>query len=138
MGRLVEPVPSMHTKINTYFDLKKEIHDYFGYKEDWVTIPMDDQRDQYWMLTSEGIGGQYVHSPIPFTEETMNVGNEIYGGWLYCQRFLKKWVYRGERYTLVCADTKTDGNKFLMIFDNHKECKDDYLKKLYIEKWSKF
>jgi len=25
---------------------------------------------------------------------------------------------------MVCVDTQTDGNKFLMIFDNEKECKD--------------
>lgn len=28
--------------LNEYFKLQKEIYDYFGYKEDWVVIPIDD------------------------------------------------------------------------------------------------
>jgi len=40
---------------------------------------------------------------------------------IYTQRFLSKWVYRGEDYTMICVDTHTDGNKFLQIFNNKKE-----------------
>ena len=142
MGRLVNPVPSIKTKIENYFNLAEEIHKYFGYKEDWVTIPMDDRRGDYWMVihtekTPEGepAGGRYVYSSNPFTKESVEEGKEIYGGSIYTQRFLKKWVYRAKEMTMVCADTHTDGNKFLMLFENDKECKDEYLKKLYLEKW---
>ena len=40
---------------------------------------------------------------------------------IYTQRFLPKWVYRAEDYTMISVDTQCDGNKFLAIFDNTKE-----------------
>ena len=138
MGRLVDPAPTIKTKIKDYFNLAKEIHEYFGYKEDWVCIPMDNRIGDYWMVVGEGGGGRYVYSSEPLTKESIEAGEKIYGGTIYCQRFLNKWVYRAEKLTLVSANTHTDGNKFLMIFDNDKECKDDYLKKLYMEKWGWF
>lgn len=132
-------VPSLpiQQKIENYFNLAEEIHRYFGYKEDWVTIPMDNRIGDYWMLIEkpDGAGGRYVYSPKPFTTESVEAGTEIYGGSIYTQRFLKKWVYRAEEMTMVCANTHTDGNKFLMLFENSKECKDECLKKLYLEKW---
>lgn len=137
MGRLVEPIPSIRTKIEKYFNLADEIHEYFGYKEDWKCIPMNSQLDQYWFITGDGrVGDKYVHSPEPLTKESIEAGSNIYSGSIYTQRFLPKWVYRGKEFTLVCADTHTDGNKFLMIFDNNKECKDDKLKEAYIGKWT--
>ena len=36
--------------LQDYFKLQKEIYDYFGYKEDWVVIPLDDQTDQEWFI----------------------------------------------------------------------------------------
>jgi hypothetical protein len=123
-------------KVKDYFTLQKEIYEYFGYKEDWVLIPMEDHTDEHWMVTGKGShGDKYVHSPVPFTKDTIEAGNEIYGGWIYTQRFLGKWVYRGDDYTLVCCDTKTDGNKILMIFDNTKECTDKKLQQAYLSNW---
>lgn len=121
-------------KINVYFEIAEEIHKYFGYKEDYVCIPMDNRMDDHWMVIGEGVDGRYVYSPEPFTKESIEAGN-VFSGLIYTQRFLKKWVYRAKEMTLLCANTQTDGNKFLMLFDNDKECKDDYLKKLYMEKW---
>ena len=136
MGRLVTPTPTIKSKIKDYFALADEIHKYFGYKEDWVCIPMDNHLEDHWMVIGEGVDGRYVYSPEPFTKESVEAGS-IYSGLIYTQRFLKKWVYRGKEMTMVSANTQTDGNKFLMIFDNDKECKDEYLKKLYMEKWGK-
>ena len=31
--------------LDQYFKLQKEIYDYFGYKEDWVVIPLYDNRE---------------------------------------------------------------------------------------------
>lgn len=122
--------------LTDYFALQKQIFEYFGYQEDWKVIPLDDQTEQHWMvILNESGGGAYVYSPDPFTEESVKAGAAIYGGSIYTQRFLPKWVYRGEEYTMVCADTHTDGNKFLMIFDNSKECTDDKLKQLYADFW---
>jgi hypothetical protein len=136
MGRLVEPIPGIKTKIKNYFELAEEIHEYFGYREDWVCIPMNNRMGDYWMIIGEGVDGRYVYSDEPFTKESVEAG-KVYSGLIYTQRFLKKWVYRGKDMTLLCANTQTDGNKFLMIFENDKECKDEYLKKLYMDKWGK-
>jgi hypothetical protein len=48
---------------------------------------------------------------------------EYYSNEIYTQRFLPKWVYRTDDYTMICVDTHVDGNKFLQIFDNAKEVK---------------
>lgn len=105
--------------LKEYFALRKQIHDYFGYVEDWVDIPLEDGTDFYWYLTGEGHGDS-----VRFAEEIEAV-HDMYEDQIYTQRFLPKWVYRGEEYTMVCVDTQTDGNKFLRIFDNSKEIKDD-------------
>jgi len=139
------PSISIQEKIENYFNLAEEIHRYFGYKEDWKCIPMDNRIGDYWMVihtekTAEGepAGGRYVYSHEPLTKESIEAGTSIYGGSIYTQRFLPKWVFRGKDMTMVSADTHTDGNKFLMLFENDKECKDETLKKLYLEKWGKF
>ena len=104
-------------KLDQYFKLQKEIYDYFGYVEDWVVIPLDDCRDYYWRLYGEGPGEvRYAESEELLDDPDL----DYYTSSIYTQRFLPKWVYRGEKYTMVCADTQTDGNKFLMVFDNKK------------------
>lgn len=109
-------------KLEQYFKLQKEIYDYFGYKEDWVVIPIEDAREYYWWLSGEGRGGE-----VKFAKEKQYVfeGTEKdgYSNEIYTQRFLPKWVYRGKDYTMICVDTHTDGNKFLQIFDNKLEIK---------------
>lgn len=106
--------------IEEYFGIQAKIYEYFGYKENWKVFPLEDQRDQYWFITHES-KGVCVFSPSPFTLESLADGEEIYSGPIYTQRHLPKWVYRAETLTLACVDTQTDGNKFLMIFDNAKE-----------------
>ena len=114
-----------------YFELQKKIHDYFGYKEDWVVIPLEDHREYYWQLNQvvdkngEDNGGYVRYYDEPLTQEILDGPGEYYESEIYTQRFLPKWVYRTEEYTLICMDTHTDGNKFLGIFDNSKEMKDD-------------
>ena len=56
-------------------------------------------------------------------EQLDDADGNYYEDEIYTQRFLPKWVYRGEDYTMVCVDTHTDGNQFLRIFDNLKERK---------------
>lgn len=136
---------SIFDKLSDYQTLEKEIHDYFGYKEDWVVIPLDNQSDMYWFLTGdkERRGSVvYSHKPLTFdvVKEYTQVLNsinenpwgehkktdiELYESTIYTQRFLPKWVYREKDATMICVDTHTDGNKFLMIFDNDKEVTDE-------------
>jgi hypothetical protein len=107
--------------LNDYFDAKKQVHDYFGYVEDWVSIPLDDATDYIWHLTGEGYGDE-----VKYAEKLEDFATgDYYANEIYTQRFLPKWVYRGPEYTMICVDTHTDGNKFLQVFDNSKELKDD-------------
>ena len=106
--------------LDKYFEIQKQIYAHFGYVEDWVVIPLDDCREYFWHLTGEGSGDE-----VKFAKEEKNLfdGTEQdgYSDEIYTQRFLKKWVYRADDYTMICVDTHTDGNKFLRIFDNAKE-----------------
>lgn len=121
--------------ISTYFSAKDEVHSLLGYKPDWVEIPMEDSRKYYWMLTDGEESGSCAYSPEPFTVESIEAGSKMYGGSIYTQRHLPKWVYRTETHVMVSVDTHTDGNRFLMIFDASKECTDDAMKKLYKDYW---
>jgi hypothetical protein len=33
--------------LTQYFALQKQIYEYFGYTEDWKTIPLDDSTEYY-------------------------------------------------------------------------------------------
>lgn len=111
-------------KLDEYFKLQKEIYDYFGYKEDWVVIPIEDSREYFWELKQELDGS----GEVSFWENKLNVGKftktDGYSNSIYTQRFLSKWVYVGKDYTMIVVDTQTDGNKFLSIFDNKKQVKE--------------
>jgi len=123
---------NLQQSLTDYFNLQKKIFDYFGYVEDWVSISLADKTNVYWFLTGVGENSSYVYRYKPFTLESVE-DVDVYSGEVYTQRFLPKWVYRGEEYTMVCADTHVDGNKYLMIFDNTKECKDPVLIDTYCE-----
>lgn len=104
-----------------YFKLQEEIFNYFGYKEDWVVIPLSNDTRYYWrIIGGEGYGGTVRYGE---TVEILNSDEDYYEDDIYTQRFLPKWVYRGKDYTMICVDTCVDGNKFLQIFDNSKEVK---------------
>jgi len=106
--------------LKNYFNLQKQIYKYFNYKEDWKVIPLDDCTSYYWQLHQEENGSGFVRfqENIPKPNEEWMYGNEI-----YTQRFLPKYVYRTKDYTMISVDTRTDGNKFLSIFNNSKEIK---------------
>jgi hypothetical protein len=102
--------------INEYFDLQKKIHAAFGYKEDWKVIPLKDHRADYWLLKDDEV----IYSDVKEAVEGDNEDN-LYSSEIYTQRFLPKYIYRHWKFTLVCMDTRVDGNKWLGIFDNEKE-----------------
>jgi hypothetical protein len=122
--------------ITAYFDAKEAVHKVFGYVSDWKEIPMEDLRGHYWMLTDGEKNGSIVYCPDPFTEKAIEDGEVIYTAEIYTQRFLNKFVYRGKDHTMVCVDTHTDGNKFLMIFDADKECTDKKLIQVAKDTWA--
>ena len=110
--------------LEDYFKLQKEVHDYFGYKEDWVCIPLQDHTDMYWKLDEDEFGhGDIIYFDEPLTPDIVE-DMSFYQDEIYTQRFLSKWVYRGEEYTMVCSSPGVDGNKFLSVYDNAKEQKE--------------
>ncbi len=110
--------------LDEYNEVRQAIFDYFGHVEDYRVIPLDDARDYYWHLEGEGPG--QVHF-ADMKEELVEQTGNYYVDEIYTQRFLDKWVYRGEQFTMICCDPQTDGNKFLRIFDNSKEILEEFL-----------
>ena len=103
--------------LKDYFELQKQIHDFFGYVEYWKTIPLEDCTDSVWCISEEGEDGEVFYAD---SMEGFESG-KCYSGQIYTQRFLPKYVYRADGFTMVSVDTQCDGNKYLMVFDNTKE-----------------
>ena len=104
--------------LDDYNKLRENLFEYFGYVEDWCVYPLDDATMYYWYINGSETDGE-VH----FSEDKDEL--DMYSNEIYTQRFLNKWVYRGEDYTMIIVDTCVDGNKFLQIFDNDKEVNPD-------------
>lgn len=123
--------------LKRYLELQEQIYNFFGYKEDYVVIPLEDSTECYWYLDQDQDGRGYVSfSEEPLSIELISEGDEFYQDVIYTQRFLPKWVYRADNYTMICVDTRTDGNKFLRVFDNSKELSEPTIDQLWaIRKW---
>lgn len=98
-------------------EIRRQIFDYFGYREDWRVLPFCDARGYYWCLCGEEPDSVLYAE----TEQGLEDGDHHIIS-VYRQRHLSKFIYRGTDYTMIVVDTHCDGNKFLKIFDNQKEC----------------
>ncbi len=103
--------------LDLYFTMFDEISEMFGYKEDWRSFPLSDERKMYWCINSDSVN--YCERPSWSYEE-----GDYYAGVIYTYRHLDKWVYESENHTMVLVNTQTDGNILLMIFDNDKKVDD--------------
>lgn len=107
--------------LKEYKQKEQEIHDYFGYKEDWEVIPLQDNTNFFWYLNDvDDQAGHVYFAETKEQLEDLEAGN-FYQDELYKQIFLPKWAFRGKDYTMITSYTGVDGNKFLRIFDNAKE-----------------
>jgi hypothetical protein len=102
--------------LDDYFKLQKEIHDYFGYVENWVVIPLDDATEYFWYVSEKDKCVRFA-----VTKKLLFSDGDYYENEIYRQIFLPKWVYRVKDYTMICIDTQGMENKFLRVFDNKKE-----------------
>ena len=101
--------------LDEYFELQKKIHAYFGYVEDWRVLPLADATMYYWREDGKNV-------TFADTDEQLDSDRgDYYENEIYTQRHLPKWVYRGEKYTMIVVDTHTDGNQLLQVFDNSLE-----------------
>ena len=101
--------------LTDYFELQQKIYDFFGYREDWRVIPLIDRRECYWALGEEAV----LFAEKPLTHDLIALGN-YYKDCIYRQRFLPKYVYEADGFTMISVDTHTDGNKFLAVYSNDR------------------
>lgn len=102
--------------VNDFFRAKQAIYDHVGFVEDYVFYPIDDCRERYWAIEEESVKSAE-------TMEKFNSNGGYYLDDIYTQRFYQKWVYRGEKYTMIFCHPHVDGMKYFSIFDNEKEVK---------------
>lgn len=105
--------------VKIYQGSLQRIHDYFGYVEDWVRIPLDFRLEMYWALHQNEDGtGEVAYCEKK--DQVENLSGDQYQDAIYTQHFLPKWVYEAEEYTLICVNPRVDGNRYLAIYDNTK------------------
>ena len=112
--------------LKTYNQTLKDIHEAFGYVEDWVTIPLQDLTDEEWGLRiSDGKhkcdGLMYLNGSGILCYGDFDDENNYYESEIYTQRFLPKWIYKTETHTMISVNTGCDGNKYLSILSNDKQ-----------------
>lgn len=97
---------------------KQDLYDHVGFKKDWVVYAAEDRTDMLWIVNELDEYVRYAK-----TKEEIYSDGDYYKDQIYTQRFYKKWVYRGEKLTMIMVDTHTDGNRFFAFYDNEKEIK---------------
>jgi hypothetical protein len=129
----------LNDAIDQYFTLEKAIKEALGWVDSWKVIPLEDERDSYWMVAGgdklTGRGSSIVRSPKPITSAMAEEGKEIYSGHVYTQRDHDCWILRAGNDVLVPVDTQTDGNIFLYLLDAAKEIHDVDAEQNYLECW---
>lgn len=106
-------------ELDKYFEAEKAVYEFFGFKEGWRVFPLDDRRDYYWQASDHSV--HYSDETEDFTDEDREpqYADDI----MYSRS--ASGIYRKDGYTMIAVDTGCDGNKFLAIFDNSKEVKDE-------------
>ena len=123
------PIGAAVKLLDDYTRAREAVFAHFGYKEDWRAFPVEDNTGMSWMLLENQVAWGDL------TPEGIKTGQEFCSAIIYTYRHLSQHVWRAAEATMVLADTRTDGNIFLMVFDNQLEITDEALKKLYKEYW---
>ena len=106
--------------LDKYFELEKEIYDYFGYDQGWRMLQLSDETESFWTVANDD-----RHDHVCFGSAAPDDEAE----WMYSLSAdwgvaENRWVYRGEDYTMLVLDTQ-QRSKVLVIFDNKKEVAND-------------
>jgi hypothetical protein len=104
--------------IDNYNDALQSLYDAVGFVEDWAVLPIDDRTDMFWHVDEVDNCVRYAESM-----EVLDSDGDYYENQIYKQRFYNKWIYRGEKLTMIMVDTNIDGNRFFAFYDNDKEVK---------------
>lgn len=102
--------------INDYNDALKRLFEHVGFVANWVVCPIDDCTDKFWDVDSKNC--TYAVSIEQFESDGDYCQDEIYK-----HRFYDKWVYEGEKLTMVMCNPRVDGVSWFRIFDNKKRIK---------------
>jgi hypothetical protein len=103
--------------LDQYMKLQKELLTYFGCAGLYPGI--EDKSGCHWMI----IGDRVVWSPVPFTEESITDGAEIFSNEISRLR-----IFRTDTYTLVHTDCP-------MVFQNQMEHTGAVMQTLYVTLW---
>ena len=99
---------------------EKDLFDHVGFGNDsWQVFPIENDTEYFWKINENQDTVLFSSSKDDIDDD----GNSQYSAEIYQSRHFKKWVYRGEKYTMIIIDTNTDGNKFFAFFDNEREVK---------------
>ena len=101
--------------LDTYLKTRQQILDYFGYVEDWGVFPIEDGREYYWYLESTGLG------TVHFASSEQDLREQTGAYYVHELCYPLQSVFRRPDFTMILVDTHTDGNLYLVIFDNANE-----------------
>ena len=107
----------MSDVLTDYLSAKHSLLEHVGLIPDWVEYPIDDASQDFWYVDDNT-----VHS-ADSEQELIDKDGQYYTSSIYTQRFYKKHVFRGDKYTLIFCDPHVDGCKWWRVFDNAKERK---------------
>lgn len=90
------------------------LYDHVGFIPDWVVCPIYNATDCYWGV--DGSTVKYAETKGEYETES----GQFFMDELYTQRFYKKHIYVGVKYTMIMCDPHVDGVKWFRFFDNEK------------------
>lgn len=103
--------------LDDYRNALLEIYKHISFVEEWRVYPIDDCSEKYWYIKRFD---EIVYFDTRQDYESNNESHK-YSNDIINRGVVGKGIFRGELFTGILADTNTDGNKFLSIFDNEKE-----------------
>ena len=106
----------MDDVLKTYNKAQEDLFNHVGFVEDWVMCPIEDNTGFFWKLFDDSV----VYAETAEAMEDEEAGH-YYCDEIYKQRFYDKWVYEGEKYTMIMCDPRVDGVQWFRFFDNSKK-----------------
>ena len=102
--------------MDNYNNALQSLYNAVGFVEDWTVLPIDDRTDMFWHIDE-------IDNCVRFQQNIEKIDSDYYENKIYKQKFYDKWIYRGEKLTMIMVDTQVDGNQFFAFYDNNKEVK---------------
>jgi hypothetical protein len=99
--------------INDLNKATKALYDHVGFVEDWVLCPIDDCTNAYWSVDDDAV-------KFAETKEKFYSDGDYYLDDIYKQRHYKKYVYVGEKLTMIMCDPHVDMVQWFRVFSNDK------------------